>query len=87
MKSLKLIFVASCVLALACSTNKPAKDAGPAEKAGAAVDEGARDAKESAKEAGEKVGEATEKAGDDLQESREMNVPVTLEVRGHQAAD
>lgn len=26
-------------------------------------------------------------AGDDLQESREMNVPVTFKVRGNQAAD
>jgi len=69
MQSFKLIFVACCAcsaLAFGCSSNKPA--AGPAEKAGAAVDEGAHDAKESAKEAGEKVGEATEKAGDKLQE-------------------
>jgi hypothetical protein len=58
----------SCALALGCSTNKPANDAGPAQKAGAAVDEGAHDAKKSAKKAGEKVGEATEKAGDKLQE-------------------
>jgi hypothetical protein len=55
-------------LLLGCSRNKPANDAGPAQKAGAAVDEGAHDAKESAKEAGEKVGEATEKTGDKLQE-------------------
>jgi hypothetical protein len=68
MKSHMLMIVACCGLAFACSTNKPAKDAGPAEKAGAAVDEGARDAKESAKEAGEKVGEATENAGDKIQE-------------------
>jgi hypothetical protein len=66
MKSLLLIFVACCALALGCSTNKPAE--GPAEKAGASVDEGAHDAKESAKEAGEKVGEATENAGEKLQE-------------------
>lgn len=69
MQSLKLTFVtccACCAIALGCSSNKPAK--GPAEKAGAAVDEGAHDAKESAKKAGEKVGEATEKAGDKLQE-------------------
>jgi len=58
----------SCALALGCSTNKPANDPGPAQKAGAAVDEGAHDAKESAKDAGEKAGEATEKAGEKLQE-------------------
>jgi hypothetical protein len=58
----------SCALALGCSRNKPANDPGPAQKAGAAVDEGAHDAKNSAKKAGEKVGEATEKAGEKLQE-------------------
>ena len=70
MKSLTFVFSTfTCfALAIACSTNKPANDAGPAQKAGAAVDEGAEDAKESAKEAGEKVGEATEKAGDKIQE-------------------
>ena len=67
MKSLTLALF-SCALVFACSTNKPAHEPGPAEKAGAAVDEGAHDAKESAKEAGKKVGEATEKAGDKLQE-------------------
>lgn len=67
MKLFTLTFV-GCALAIACSTNKPANDPGPAQKAGAAVDEGAHDAKEGAKEAGEKVGEATEKAGDKLQE-------------------
>ncbi len=64
----RLIFVCCCALAFACSSNKPAHDPGPAQKAGAAVDKGASDAKESAKEAGKKVGEATEKAGDKLQE-------------------
>ena len=68
MKSPLLMVFIGCVLAFACSTNKPANDAGPAQKAGAAVDEGARDAKESAKEAGEKAGEETEKAGDKMQE-------------------
>jgi len=71
MHSLKLNFITCCMcgaIALGCSSNKPARNPGPAEKAGAAVDEGAHDAKESAKKAGEKVGEATEKAGDKLQE-------------------
>jgi hypothetical protein len=67
MQSFKLLAVCSA-LAFGCSTNKPANDPGPAQKAGAAVDEGAHDAKESAKEAGKKVGEATEKAGDKMQE-------------------
>lgn len=58
----------SCALVFGCTSNKPANDPGPAQKAGAAIDEGAHDAKESAKDAGEKVGEATEKAGDKLQE-------------------
>jgi hypothetical protein len=67
---MKLITFALLGVALVfgCSRNKPANDAGPAQKAGAAVDEGAHDAKESAKKAGQKVGEATEKAGDKLQE-------------------
>jgi hypothetical protein len=58
----------SCALVCGCSHDKPAKEPGPMEKAGAAVDEGAEDAKDSAKEAGKKVGEATEKTGDKLQE-------------------
>lgn len=62
-----LVFICSA-LAFGCSTSKPANDPGPAQKAGAAVDEGARDAKDSAKKAGKKVGEATEKAGDKLEE-------------------
>jgi len=68
MKSRLLAVAACCVLACACSTQKPAHEPGPAEKAGAAVDEGAEDVKESAKKAGHKVGEATEKAGDKIQE-------------------
>jgi hypothetical protein len=69
MKTLSLIITCTaCTLALACSSNKPANNPGPAEKAGATVDRGADDAKESAKEAGHKVGEATEKAGDKIQD-------------------
>jgi hypothetical protein len=68
MKLLTLVVFSSYALVFACSSNKPANDPGPAQKAGAAVDEGARDAKESAKEAGEDVGEATEKAGEKVQE-------------------
>jgi hypothetical protein len=64
-KLLACSVVAAC---LACSTEKPANDPGPAQKAGAAIDHGAEDAKESAKKAGNKVGEATEKAGDKIQE-------------------
>ena len=64
----KLATCCALVACFACSTNKPANDAGPAQKAGAAVDQGAEDAKESAKKAGNKVGEATEKAGDKIQE-------------------
>ncbi len=66
--SLLALHVASCALVLACSSNKPANSPGPAEEAGAKVDEGAANAKESAAEAGHKVGEATEKAGDKMQE-------------------
>lgn len=65
---LHTLTLVGCLLASACANHKPANDPGPAQKAGAAVDEGAHDAKESAKKAGEKVGEATEKAGDKLQE-------------------
>jgi len=67
MKSITIALL-SCALVFGCSTNKPANDAGPAQKAGAAVDEGAEDAKEATKKAGNEVGEATEKAGDKLQE-------------------
>jgi len=56
------------LMALACSSQKPANDAGPAQRAGASVDDGAAKAKESAKEAGKKVGDATEKAGDKIDE-------------------
>ncbi len=59
--------VATCVFAAACSSNKPANSPGPAEEAGAKVDEGAADVKESAQEAGHKVGETTEKAGEKIQ--------------------
>lgn len=68
---MKLPFLAvlsAVVLTVACSSQQPAKEPGPMEKAGAAVDEGAEDAKDSAKKAGEKVGDATEKAGDKIQE-------------------
>ena len=57
-----------CLFALACSSQKQAADPGPAQRAGASVDEGAEKAKESAKEAGKKVGDATEKAGNKIEE-------------------
>ncbi|MEO7037873.1 MAG: hypothetical protein ABI548_28155 [Polyangiaceae bacterium] len=58
------LVASTCAVALACSSRKPAEDAGSAQRAGAGLDEGAKNAKESAKEAGEKVGDATEKAAD-----------------------
>jgi len=66
-------FVTVCTVyasfaALGCARQKPADDPGPAERAGAKVDEGAASAKDSAKKAGEKVGDATERAGDKLKE-------------------
>ena len=64
MKTPQFSIVCACVLALACSSQKTAKDPGPAQRAGASVDEGAEKAKESAKEAGQKVGNTTEKAGE-----------------------
>jgi len=71
MKSHTLIVLSfACALASACSSNKPANDPGPAQKAGAAVDEGARDAKESAQEFVVEVAAATEKAGDKLQDPK-----------------
>ena len=66
-----LLAATACVFAFACSSQQPAKEPGPMEKAGAAVDEGAEDAKDSAKNAGEKVGEATEKAGEKIQDKTE----------------
>jgi hypothetical protein len=69
MRTLSFSFAAgACVLALACSSQKQATDPGPAQRAGASVDEGAEKAKESAKEAGKKVGDATEKAGNEIDE-------------------
>ena len=70
MKSHFLAIATCCAVALtcACSSQKHVEEPGPAEKAGAAVDEGAEDAKESAKEAGHDVGEATEDAGDKIKE-------------------
>ena len=68
MKSLLLFMVASGALALACGSQKPANDPGPAQKAGAAVDEAAQDTKEGAKKAAHKVGEATEKTGEKIHE-------------------
>ena len=68
LSSLSISIVGGLVIALACSSQKPANDPGPAQKAGAAVDEGAEDTKDAAKKAGQKVGEATEKAGDKIQE-------------------
>jgi hypothetical protein len=71
MKSLVLIVVACSAFAFACSSQKPVNDPGPAQKAGAAVDEAAHDTKEGAKKAADKVGEATEKTGEKIQEKTE----------------
>lgn len=69
MRSLSVFFASSTLLAcFACSTDKPAKDPGPAQKAGAAVDRGSNDAQESAKEAGQKAADTAQKAGDKIQE-------------------
>ena len=62
----------SCAL-LACSNHRPANAPGPAQKTGAAVDEGAKDAKETAKEAGKKLGEESEKAGDKLHDQTKLS--------------
>jgi len=68
MKTLLLTTVTLGALAFGCSSQKPANDPGPAQKAGAAVDEAAYDTKEGAKKAADKVGEATEKTGEKIQE-------------------
>lgn len=68
MKTPGLMIMSACVMALACSSQKTANHPGPAQRAGASVDEGAEKAKESAKDAGKKVGDATEKAGDKIDE-------------------
>ncbi|HEY5374254.1 MAG TPA: hypothetical protein VIK01_11245 [Polyangiaceae bacterium] len=57
-----------CLFALACGSQKHAAAPGPAQRAGASIDEGAEKAKESAQEAGKKVGDATEKAGNKIDE-------------------
>jgi hypothetical protein len=67
MRTLSLAACA-CLLALACSSQKRVTDPGPAQRAGAGVDEGAEKAKESAKEAGQKVGDTTEKADQKIAE-------------------
>jgi hypothetical protein len=68
---LRSFFACAAMFALACSSQKHANDAGPAQRAGAKIDEGAESAKESAEKAGEKTGEATEKAGQKLKEKSE----------------
>ena len=67
MRTLSLAACA-CLIALACSSQKPAADPEPAQRAGASVDEGAEKAKESAKEAGEKVANAGERAANRIAE-------------------
>jgi hypothetical protein len=64
-----LVVFCAGVLALSCSSQKQVSDPGPAQRAGARVDQGAEQAKESAEEAGQKVGNATEKASDKLDEN------------------
>ncbi|MES1173622.1 MAG: hypothetical protein ABUL62_04765 [Myxococcales bacterium] len=64
----KLAACCALLVCFACSHDKPANDPGPAQKAGAALDRGAEDAKEGTKKAANKVGDATEKAGDKIQE-------------------
>jgi len=64
----RVLSIGAIALALSCSGQKRATDPGPAQRAGATVDEGAESAKESAKKAGDKVGNATEKAGEKLKE-------------------
>ncbi|HET7542913.1 MAG TPA: hypothetical protein VFK05_23735 [Polyangiaceae bacterium] len=65
MKLLELTLFSSVLLA--CS-HKPANAPGPAQKAGAALDQGAHDAKETTKEAGRKLGEESDKAGEKLRD-------------------
>lgn len=67
MRTLSIVACA-CLFVLACSSQKQAAAPGPAQRAGASVDEGAEKAKESAKEAGKKVGDTTEKAGNKIDE-------------------
>ncbi len=64
----RFLFASTLLVAFACASQKPASDPGPAERAGAKLDEGAESAKESAKKAGDKVGAATERAGDKLKQ-------------------
>ena len=51
--------------AFAC-TSRPAKDPGPAQKAGSAMDRGAERAQESTEKAGHKLSEKAEKASDKI---------------------
>jgi hypothetical protein len=53
-----------------CGGNKPQPE-GPAEKAGEAVDDAARDVKDEAKDAAEGAGDAAEEAGDKIEEKTE----------------
>jgi len=67
MKTIILLSVLACGGAVACGgSDKPAE--GPAERAGANVDEAARDTKEGAENAAEKTGEKAEEAGDAIKE-------------------
>ncbi|MDC0684496.1 MULTISPECIES: hypothetical protein [Sorangium] len=59
--------VIGCVGVIGCGGSKPQPE-GPAEKAGEAVDDAARDVKDEAKDAAESTGDAAEKAGDKIEE-------------------
>lgn len=63
-----LLTFLTCTLVFSCNSQKRATDPGPAQKAGAAIDESAADAKDSTEKAGKKVGAAAEKAGDKIKE-------------------
>ncbi|KYF84464.1 hypothetical protein BE20_52095 [Sorangium cellulosum] len=52
---------------LGCGGSKPQPE-GPAEKAGEAVDDAARDVKDEAKDAAESTGDAAEEAGDKVED-------------------
>ncbi|MGK4001779.1 hypothetical protein WMF31_04075 [Sorangium sp. So ce1036] len=67
MKTVYLSMVVLGSVAFGCGGSKPQPE-GPAEQAGEAVDDAARDAKDEAEDAAESTGDAAEDAGDEIED-------------------
>ncbi|WP_437481630.1 hypothetical protein [Sorangium sp. So ce1014] len=67
MKTVYLSLLLGGIVIVGCGGSKPQPE-GPAEKAGEAVDDAARDVKDETKDAAESTGDAAEEAGDKVEE-------------------